>query len=128
MEPRTNAAIDMALDDVIMASGKGNRHRKNGRDDNKRKGGRKDDRPRGSPKRSGAGVRKQQRDERPSARRVLGGAGKGGLKIQVDASRVESRLAYVSSSEGPRVASSLLVSNLHHQVSEQDLSVHFHRL
>lgn len=116
--PRNMAAIDMALDDVIMTKSKGKNHQKN--KTVKRTGNT------GSvakPHQFKVSGRPSSSSSRPSsARTVEAASGQGrSLRISVDASRVHSRLA--DAANGGRPQSSIKVSNLHHEVSEADLIV-----
>lgn len=123
--PARPAAIDMALDDVIMSNAGGRDRGRHHRGKHQHRKGeqpaRDYDRVR-RPKLMMGGVLKperhqQQRDRHPrAARHVQRGDSRKDMVISVDATVVRSSLA-------PRVQSSLTVSNLHHEVTEADLIV-----
>lgn len=117
---RDSAAIDMALDDVIMA------------DRSRRPQHRRDHRS-SRPTRS-ATVHKPTTTSSSSSSysssrpvRQISGSRGGSLRVSVDASRVRSddyrRDEYSRRDGGERVESSLTVANLHHEVSPEDLQV-----
>lgn len=113
--PRNMTAIDMALEDVIMTKSKQRNHHKNTTVRRTTSGG--------SVAKSHHFKVNNGRD-RPtsysSARTVEAASGRT-LRISVDAARVHSRLA--DAVNGGRPQGSITVSNLHHEVSESDLTV-----
>lgn len=112
--PRNMAAIDMALEDVIMTKSKQRNHHKNTTVRRTTSGG-------SVAKSHQFKVSNGGRPSYSSARTVEAASGRS-LRISVDAARVHSRLA--DAANGGRHQGSITVANLHHEVSESDLSVH----